>query len=108
MSVVAKDMNLLLGTDKTTSLICVPPVAVHVYQHRTVQSRTTSPPKIDDRADSSFRRPSKRDYRQRFQPAITLFLFVRATYAWVLLFAHIPFHGEPRIQRNTSGVVAII
>jgi len=30
-NVVAKGMNLLLGTEKTTPLICVPPVAVHVY-----------------------------------------------------------------------------
>jgi len=32
MSVVADGMNMLLGTEKTTPLICVPPVAVHVYR----------------------------------------------------------------------------
>ena len=32
VSVVADSMNMLLGTEKTTPLICLPPVAVHVYQ----------------------------------------------------------------------------
>jgi len=31
MSVVADGMNMLLGTEKTIPLICVPPVAVRVY-----------------------------------------------------------------------------
>jgi len=31
MSVVAGGMNMLLGTEKTNPLICVPPVTVHVY-----------------------------------------------------------------------------
>ena len=49
MSVVADGMNMLLGREKTTPLICVPPVAAHVYHAQDCTNNPTSKDKMMDR-----------------------------------------------------------
>ena len=51
MSLVADGMNMPLGTEKTTPLICVPPVAVYVYHawDCTATNNPTSKDKMMDR-----------------------------------------------------------
>jgi len=64
MSAVADGMNMLLETDKTTLLICVLPVAVHVY-HAWDCTATNNPTPKDKMMDRICRFDVHRRERER-------------------------------------------